>query len=252
MPTSLERLNNWLGVHSENEHLEFKEAKNSYDFEKLAKYCAALANEGGGKIILGIADKTPRQVVGSRAFENLDRTKAGLIQRLSLRIEAEELDHPGGRIVVFHVPSRPIGQAISYKGAYWMRGGDTLVPMTQDMLKRIFDETGPDLSAKINPNASIAELDPKAIQRFRKMWRRKSRNEALDSVSDEQLLSDAELLDDGKVTYAALILLGTGKALGRHLPQAEVIFEYRASETSLPAQQRVEFREGFFLLGVSP
>ena len=32
----------------ENEHLEFKEAKNRFDFEELVKYCAALANEGGG------------------------------------------------------------------------------------------------------------------------------------------------------------------------------------------------------------
>ena len=32
----------------EGESLEFKEAKNTYDFEKLVKYCAALANEGGG------------------------------------------------------------------------------------------------------------------------------------------------------------------------------------------------------------
>ena len=32
----------------EDEHLEFKEARNRYDFEELVKYCAALANEGGG------------------------------------------------------------------------------------------------------------------------------------------------------------------------------------------------------------
>jgi ATP-dependent DNA helicase RecG len=41
-------------------------------------------------------------------------------------------------------------------------------------------------------------------------------------------------------------LFGTRKALGRHLAQAEVIFEYRASDASGPAQQRVELRQGFF------
>ena len=35
---------------AEDEHLEFKEAKNRFDFELLVKYCCALANEGGGKI----------------------------------------------------------------------------------------------------------------------------------------------------------------------------------------------------------
>jgi ATP-dependent DNA helicase RecG len=85
MATSLEQLNRWLAAPSEDEHLEFKEGKNRYDFEELVKYCAALANEGGGKIILGITDKKPRRVVGSRAFSKLERTKAGLIDRLHLR-----------------------------------------------------------------------------------------------------------------------------------------------------------------------
>ncbi len=61
------------------------------------------------------------------------------------------------------------------------------------------------------------------------------------------MLEDAELLVDGGVTYAALILLGTRKAQGIHLAQAEAIFEYRSKETSLPFQQRKEYRKGFFL-----
>ena len=52
---------------------------------------------------------------------------------------------------------------------------------------------------------------------------------------------------DCEATYAALVLLGTHRALGKHLPHAEVIFEYRSSEASTPYQQRREFREGFFL-----
>jgi len=49
----------------EDEHLEFKEAKHNFHFERLIKYCVALANEGGGKIILGVTDQPPRRVVGS-------------------------------------------------------------------------------------------------------------------------------------------------------------------------------------------
>jgi len=46
-----------LMKHRENAHLEFKEAKNNYDSDKLTQYCCALANEGGGKLILGVSDK---------------------------------------------------------------------------------------------------------------------------------------------------------------------------------------------------
>jgi ATP-dependent DNA helicase RecG len=77
------------------------------------------------------------------------------------------------------------------------------------------------------------------------MWFDQSKNRALQSLSVERLLSDAELVKDGKVTYAALILLGSKTAVSSRLAQAEVIFEYRSSEASIPHQQRLEYREGF-------
>lgn len=114
-----------------------------------------------------------------------------------------------------------------------MRAGESLVPMTPDMLKRIFAEAGPDFSAEICTGATLADLDPQAIGNLRMLWRRKSGNAALDRLDPDQSLADAELVVDG-VTYAALVLLGTRQELGKHLAQAEVIFEYRASPASIP------------------
>lgn len=215
MVSTSEQLNIWMKS-QEDESLEFKEAKNHFDFEKLTKYCAAIANEGGGKIILGITDKLPRRVVGCQEFNNLIRTKAGLVERLHVRVDAEEISHANGRVVIFHIPSRPIGYPIQYKGAYWMRAGEDLVPMTQDHLKKIFAESGPDFSAEICFNASFADLDPAAINRFRTLWQRKAKNPTFEALTDEQLLHDAELVVDQGVTFAALVLFGTKKALGRH------------------------------------
>ena len=245
MSLSIDRLDELLKS-KEDEHLEFKEAKNRFDFERLVKYCAALANEGGGSIILGVTDRPPRRVVGSAAFDELERTKAGLIDRLRLRIDAGEVRHPGGRVVVFTVPSRPIGLPVPVEGAYWMRAGEDLAPMTPDMLRRIFDEASPDFSAEICAGATLADLDPAAIESLRGRWARHSGNKALAKRRAETLLRDAELILPGGVTYAALILLGTRSALGRLLAQAEVIFEYRATVRPGPANQREEFRQGFF------
>ena len=166
MTVSNQHFKEWLNA-KEDEHLEFKEAKGGFHFDTLVKYCAALANEGGGAIVLGVTDKRPRRVVGSSAFSELERTKAGLIDRLRLRIEAEEILHPNGRVLVFTAPSRPIGVPIAVEGAYWMRAGEDLAPMTPDMLRRIFDEAGPDFSAEICPKATLADLDSAAIQSLR-------------------------------------------------------------------------------------
>jgi ATP-dependent DNA helicase RecG len=60
-----------------------------------------------------------------------------------------------------------------------------------------------------------------------------------------RLLGDSELVVGGRITYAALILLGTREALGRHLGQAEIVFEYRSNDAPGPAAERHEFRCGF-------
>lgn len=234
-----------LLLKSEDEHLEFKEAKHNFHFEKLVKYCAAFANEGGGKMILGVSDERPRRVVGTDVFEPLERTKAGLIERLHLRIDAEVLLHQHGRVLIFHIPSRPIGMPIAVEGAYWMRGGEDLVPMTPDLLQRIFSETGPDFSAQICSAARINDLDLEAVDLLRRLWLRKSKNQNIAARPNEQLLTDAELIVDGKLTYAALILLGSHSALGKYLGHAEIIFEYRSNEAPGPAAVRHEFRRGF-------
>lgn len=230
---------------NEDEHLEFKEARQNFHFEKLVKYCAALANEGGGSIVLGVTDKRPRCVVGTNTFQDLERTKAGLIEKLRLRIEAHEVQHRDGRILVFTAPSRPIGMPIPVEGAYWMRAGENLVPMTPDLLQRIFAEAGPDFSAEICSHATLADLDQTAIEVLRRRWAERSGNVALAKLPADKLLRDAELVLPGGLTYAALVLLGTSEALGRSLPQAEVVFEYRSSSRPGPASQREEFRRGF-------
>lgn len=242
--TPLERLDAWM-AEPEAERLEFKEAKANYDFDKLAKYCSALANEGGGRIILGVTDKRPRQVVGSHALPDPGHTVARLTRALQFRIEFEEIQHPHGRVLVFNAPPHMLGVPVQHEGIYWARAGDELKPMPPDQLRRIFDEAAPDFSAELHPKAVLSDLDPALIERFRAMWRRKSGNAALDALSPQQLLEDAELIQDGKLTLAALILAGTKAALGRYLAQAEVIFEYRSSESSLAHQQRVEYRQGF-------
>jgi ATP-dependent DNA helicase RecG len=246
-PAPLEQLNTWL-EDEENEQLEFKEARSSFNKEKLIQYCLALANEGGGKLILGVTDKRPRKVSGSSAFGNLEQTKHELGQIIRLRVEAEALDVDSKRVVVFHVPSRPLGVPMSYKGTYLMRSGESLVPMTQDMLKRIFAETVPDFSATFCEGATLNDLEPRAIEEFRTLRHKKTGKADVLTMSSAQLLEDAELIRDGSITYAALALLGSHRGLGRHLAQAEVIFEYRSSEASIAFQERHEFREGF--LGV--
>jgi len=239
------RLQQWLKA-QEGERFEFKEAKNRFSFEDLAQYCCALANEGGGRVILGVTDRRPRRVVGTKAFSQLEDTRRSLMERLPLRIDVWEVPHPDGRVLIFDVPTRPLGTALKYHGVYWSRQADSLVPMSEDKLRLIFAETGRDFSAEVCAGARFGDLDEQAIEDFRRRWIEKSKRDVLTGIDPEQLLRDAELLLPNGLTYAALILFGTRAALGRFLAQAEAIFEYQSSDAAGPAAQRVEYRQGFF------
>lgn len=187
-------------------------------------------------------------MVGTHSCRNLEHVKHGLLQRLHRRVDAFEIDYDGRRVVVFSVPPRPLGTPLQYNGRYLMRSGESLVPMTPERLEAIFAEGQPDFSAQVCAAASLSDLQPAAIERLRVLWHRKSRNPDVLTRSADQLLADAELVDvTGGITFAALILLGTRAALGRHLAQAEVVFEYRSSDASIAYQHRVEYRQGFLL-----
>lgn len=144
METTIQQIDTWRAALSEHQRLEFKEAKTQFDNRKLYKYCVALANEGGGYLLLGIEDQPPRKVVGTAAFNDPVEMAAKMFQVLGFRVDIEEVQHPGGRVLVFHIPSRPRGTVYDFEGAYLMRAGEELVPMSEDRLRAIFSEGQPD------------------------------------------------------------------------------------------------------------
>ena len=236
----------------EGEEIQFKEAKQRFDYSEAEKICCALANCGGGKLIFGITDKRPRKVVGSAAFDQPERTRKGLIDRLKVMIDfqllyvREDKEPAENRVLVFEVASRPLGLPIQVDGVAWWYEGDSLIPMPEEIRRKIYEETGFDFSGSICPSAKISDLDNEAIEAFRSKWIEKSGNKRYANLSVEQLMRDCEAITDEGITYAALILFGKREALGKYLSQSEIIFEYRSSNASGPANQRETFRQGFF------
>ncbi len=144
MPTTPKQIDLWRSLPKEHQQLEFKEAKAQYDTRKLCGYCVGIANEGGGQLLLGIEDQHPRKIVGSQAFPDTNAIAQKLFEWIGFRVDVEAVDHPDGRVVIFHIPSRPRGTAYHYEGKYLMRSGEELVPMSEDRLRAIFAEGQPD------------------------------------------------------------------------------------------------------------
>lgn len=143
MVTTPEQIDLWIKSPTEHQRLEFKEAKEQFDNRKLYEYCVALANEGGGTLLLGVTSEHPRKVVGTQAFNDPVKMAEKLFQAIGFRVDIEEVQHSGGRVLVFHIPARPRGTAYHLEGKYLMRSGSSLRPMSEDQLRRIFAEGEP-------------------------------------------------------------------------------------------------------------
>lgn len=197
MAVSVDQINLWRQVKSEDQILEFKEAKNQFDNEKLYKYCVAIANEGGGHLLLGIADQPiPRPVVGTAAFNDLVDMAAKIFQELGFRVDIEEVIHPDGRVLVFHVPPRPRGTAYQRKGAYFMRAGEELVPMSEDVLRKIFAEGAPDWLEESSKTGLTAEdvVNLLDTQRFFELFDANypdNRKAVIDRLKQERLIDES-------------------------------------------------------------
>lgn len=193
MSTTPAQVDLWRQAPSEHQNLEFKEAKNQYDWQKLNEYCVAIANEGGGFLLLGVADKPPRPVVGTRAFPNLIDTAEKLFQAVGFRVDVEEVTHPEGRVLVFHVPSRPRGTAYHHQGKYLMRAGESLVPMSEDQLRRIFSEGEPGwleeyTATGLDPQQLVELLDTQTFFELLKLPYPADRSGVVDRLVSERLV----------------------------------------------------------------
>lgn len=196
MSTTPEQIDLWLDAPSEHQRLEFKEAKQQYDTHKLHEYCVALANEGGGLLILGVSDRPPRKVVGTRAFPNVVATTQKLFEAVGFRVDIDEVHHPNGRVLVFRVPSRPRGTAWHLNGRYLMRSGEALVPMSEDQLRRIFAEGEPDWLEEtsrggLDAQAVIELLDTQTWFELLKLPYPAQQRSVLDRLCSERLIDEA-------------------------------------------------------------
>lgn len=209
--------------HSESEVVEFKKAENNFDFDDLGKYFSALSNEANLRkldfawLIFGY-DEKKHEIVGTSykngegALNNLkhdfsQHTTDGQTFREIIPIEVD-----GKRILMFKIPASPRNIVMKWKGIAYGRDGESLKPLNQSKQDEIRRQTpAPDWSAEIVPDATIDDLDEVAIAKARKMFKKVHSRipaEEVNRWSTEEFLSKCELMVNGKLTRAAIILLG--------------------------------------------
>lgn len=227
-----ELITNFLSLPSESEWIEFKVATSNYDLDDLGRYFSALSNEANlkgqesGWLVFGVSNKPPRQVVGSNyrlQAPGLDRLKGEIAKQTNHQITFQDIhvvNSSAGRVVLFQIPPAPRGIPTEWNGKVYGRHGESISTLSLQEIDQIRQQVvREDWSAQICKGASGSDLDPKAIVFARQEYKTKNPSLAaeVDSWSDETLLNKAKLSIDGKITRAAIILLGKSES-DHHLP----------------------------------
>lgn len=220
---------------TETEWLEFKRAGQTFNFDQMAQYVSALANEANlhrreeGWLVMGIDDRLEaatgmRPAIGTefaRSLPELNRiresvaaqTAPAVVLHPPHELEAMRPDGTPARVLLWRIPAAPRGVPVSCKGHYWGRNGEKLCGLPLHKLDTLRAQSAlHDWSAAVVTH-DWTLLSVPAIARARELYARRYASKT-DIVKDMLAQTDAQFLHSlrlavgGGLTRAALVLLG--------------------------------------------
>lgn len=234
----------------ESETTEFKESLS--ELNSGGETIVGFANKGGGDLYFGV--KNNGEIIGVPSV--VDSTLIQLAQKLSDNIEPQlvikitKKTFGNKELIHIKVAQSPTPYH-NYKGRPYIRIANTTRDMKQaEYTKRLvqYGISNRDYTSQVLEDAKIGDLSKEAITEVRKLLAQSGRYDVdIDDLSDEQLLKDLLLSRDGKITIAAIILLGTQEGVATYLPYSEVRYGYKTDESEIRNQDTAVFKEGYFL-----
>lgn len=231
----LRRLEGEPADNLESEELEFKRwEQDPKSLHKLLRETVVcLANTRGGTIVLGVRDGVRSRREAIEGIGSYDT--AGLRKAVydgtdpHILVEIEELREQEGTLLLVHVPKGMPPHTTS-DGVARIRIGKECKPLTGRTFAHLLASGGQrDLTAEVVPEAKDTDLDRTELVHLRRLIQRGAQDQELLRLDDLRLLEALGLTINGRITVAAILVLGTDQSLRRFLAQHEVSFiRYRS------------------------
>lgn len=195
----------------ESETLEFKRQWTDRALEDLA----AFANTHGGMLLVGIREDG--EIVGTKADDREIQRLANLIAaHLGITPSVRVMEMEGRPVLEIRV--EPARGLVAYGGRYLRRVGSTNRDFAPEELARHLLERSGRTWDGLPSGWTLDDDDPNALEHFARLARPKLPH--LDSKNPQQTLQNLDLLSDGGLKNAAVLLFG--KRPQRLFPQAQV------------------------------
>ena len=238
---------NQLWEHTESEVVEFKKAETNFDIDELGKYFSALSNEANLRgyefawIVFGVLDKK-HQIIGTSFKDSdvaLNRLKQDMSQHTTDNLifrDIVSIEVEGKRVLLFQVPASPRNIVMHWKGVAYGRDGESLKPLNQAKQDAIRQQPPiPDWTAQLVPNATIDDLDDLALATAKVMFKKVHSSSIpateIDSWTTEEFLANSQMMRDGQITRAAILLLGKPLSIQKiHPAVAQITWTWEDDE----------------------
>jgi len=227
------KLQELLSLYDETELVEFKEAKNDFNFDDIGKYFSALSNEANLKnaqcswLVFGVNKN--HKIVGTnyrkdlKKLHNLKSEIANHTANITF-IEIYPLQTDQGRVILFQIPPAPQNFPVPYQNHYYARNDEKLTGLSLEKIQRIRSQNqNYDWSAQICEGATVDDLDEEALEMARNGYlekQKKLKNQSqiyivakIDLKKEpKKFLKYAKMLTkEGELSNSCMLLLGKDK-----------------------------------------
>lgn len=236
----LDKLDSSIADDLEDQHLDFKAWKGSADhMQKLViEMAVCMANGGGGSVVFGVADNVlgrARAILGVPLEVQVNLLRKAVYDSTDPKLTPVFTDiavpEGTGRLLLMQVFAG-LPPYTDTAGRGKVRIGKECQPLTGTLRKKLMVETGEsDQTAEPVDLPWQAAVSPVALEALKAIAAEERAPRELLALSDEDFLSQLQLLKQGKLTKAGLLLCGKPEAIASVFPAHVWTFLRMQSDT---------------------
>lgn len=237
----LDRLDTVDADSLEAQDLDFKEwpAEPKHAVRLAVDIAVCMANGGGGTVVLGVRDRVVGRasaIVGVPPEADVHQLKRDIYERTAPKLtpDIQELAvaEGSGRLLVMQVHGG-LPPYTNTAGGGTVRKGKDCVPLTGDLRDKLMVERGDaDYTATLVPEPPATLISAAAMERLRDLARQEQVPADLLRKTDLDLLGSLDVLRNGRLTRAGLLIAGHTEAIIRHLPNFGWTYERMRNATA--------------------
>lgn len=243
----LDKLDDNIADYFECQDLDFKEwVSNNADYKLnykksidiIVENCVAMANGGGGSIVVGIKDKVKGKqnaILGIPndvdQFDIMKKVYERTDPHITPQAEIINVEYGTGKVLVVNVyaGNPPYTET---NGSAKIRIGKSSEPMTGSIRGSILTERGEsDFTAELTDENYRDVISPSAMEKVREIMEKERASDELRAMSDEDLLSSIGALKDNRLTKGALLLVGKEQFIQKYIPYYSWGYRKMVSDT---------------------